>query len=327
MHLSLLLIGSLLAADSHPTDDQVRAVIERSLPFIQGEGQRWIDEKKCVTCHQVPFMVWSLNAAADRGIVLDREKLADCSTWATDWQHMATKEDLEKGEQQTLARHNDPVAQLLLGRSVRDRESSATWPALFAERLAAGQQDDGSWKAGGQLPGQKRPERETHEVTTMWSLVALQSYGPPDESVTARFAKARSWLGSQTEGQSTEWWAVRLLLERASGNSAEADRLRAELLKRQHADSGWGWLTSGESDAFGTGAAVYALAKDGLAADNPAVIRARQFLVATQQPGGSWPIKGTKKAKANQFEPTSIYWGTCWAVIGLAETLPLSPAK
>src|SRR6187455_3479550 len=109
--------AACFATSSWAADDAVRAAIERSLPFIQTEGQKWIDEKKCVTCHQVPFMVWSLNAAADRGIVLDERKRADCSSWALDWKHMATKEDLEQGEEQTLARHNDPVAQLLLGRS------------------------------------------------------------------------------------------------------------------------------------------------------------------------------------------------------------------
>jgi hypothetical protein len=169
MHLGSLIVTSwfLLAAGESPTDDAVRATIERSLPFIQAEGQRWMDEKKCVTCHQVPFMVWSLNAAADRGIVLDDEKRADCGAWAIDWKHMATKEDLEKGQEHTQARHNDPVAQLLLAWPANNREKAEKWSALFAERLAAGQQEDGSWKAGGQLPGQKRPERETHEVTTM----------------------------------------------------------------------------------------------------------------------------------------------------------------
>src|SRR5204862_4972438 len=124
-----------------------------------------------------------------------------------------------------------------------------------------------SWKAGGQLPSQKRPERETQEVTTMWSLVALHTYAVPAESKTACFAKAREWLGSTTEGESTEWWAVRLLLERGSGNDADADRLRGELLKRQRDDGGWGWLCADESDAFGTGVALYSLARDGVTVD------------------------------------------------------------
>jgi hypothetical protein len=324
MSLALTIIGCglLLGADPLAADEQVRAAIERSLPFIETEGQRWIEEKKCVTCHQVPFMVWSLNAAAERGIVHDGQRLADCSSWAMDWKNLATKEDLEKGEAHTLSRHHDPVTQLLLGRARREGDSSESWPAMFAERLAAGQQDDGSWKAGGQLPAQKRPERETQEVTTMWAMVALQSYSVADDSLSSKLAKARAWLGDSADAQSTESWAVRLLMERSAGNASQSDRIRAELLQRQRDDGGWGWLSADESDAFGTGVALYALAHDGLNSDRPAIGRGRRFLVATQRGDGSWAVKGTKKAKAKQIEPTSVYWGTCWAVIGLAETLP-----
>src|SRR5689334_13807049 len=224
MNLGIAIAGAwlLMGAGDAPSEQQVRAAVERSLPFVMAEGEKWIAEKKCVTCHQVPFMVWALNAAAERGIELDRQKREECNAWAVSWKNMATKEDLEQGEQQTLARHSDPVAQLLLAWS-KD-SGTAPWPAMFAERLAAGQQEDGSWKAGGQLPAQKRPERETQEVSTMWSLVALQSYAAPTAGRAERFAKAREWLGSETEGQSTEWWAVRLLLERGRGNDAEADR-------------------------------------------------------------------------------------------------------
>src|SRR3954471_1508530 len=223
LSVSFVAVSLLLGSDAAPKDGPVRAAIERSLPFVQAEGEKWSAEKKCVTCHQVPFMVWALNAAAERGIELDRQKREACSAWAIEWKNMATKEDLEQGEQHTLARHTDPVAQLLLARG---KGSALTpWPAMFAERLAMGQQEDGSWKAGGQLPAQKRPERETQEVSTMWSLVALQSYAAPAEPLAERFTKARQWLGNQTEGESAEWWTVRLLLERVSGNDAEADRL------------------------------------------------------------------------------------------------------
>jgi len=317
----LCAIGLLLAAGQCPAEDAVRAAIERALPFVDREGQRWIEEKKCVTCHQVPFMVWALNAASDRGLSVDRKKLAEQRAWATDWQHMANKTQLEQGLNFTLSNHPDAVAQLLLGRSAEDRDAAAAWPALFAARLAAGQQDDGSWKPGGQLPDQKRPLRETQEVTTMWAVLALRSYAAADASLEPRFAKARAWLGEETQGQSTEWWAARLLVERGGGEDAAADRIREQIVQRQHEDGGWGWLCDAESDAFGTGLALYALARDGWAVDNPAIARGRQFLVSSQQADGSWLVKGTKKNKSQQVEPTAIYWGTCWAVIGLAETL------
>jgi hypothetical protein len=59
----LIAAAAILAADPSTDEQRVRSTVGRSLPFIQAEGQRWIDEKKCVTCHQVPFMIWALNAA------------------------------------------------------------------------------------------------------------------------------------------------------------------------------------------------------------------------------------------------------------------------
>src|SRR5438876_5030797 len=112
MNMSLVVIGAwvFVAVGDAPTEEQASAAVERSLPFVVAEGERWIAEKKCVTCHQVPFMVWALNAAAERGIELDRQKRDECSSWAVEWKNMATKEDLEQGERHTLARHTDPVA-------------------------------------------------------------------------------------------------------------------------------------------------------------------------------------------------------------------------
>jgi hypothetical protein len=61
-----------------------------------------------------------------------------------------------------------------------------------------------------------------------------------------------------------------------------------------------------------------------MAAGDPAIARGRRFLVESQRADGSWAVRGTKKDKAKKVEPTATYWGTCWAVIGLAETLPVA---
>src|SRR5689334_10618213 len=72
------------AAASIPLAD-VRATIERSLPYIEKEGLAWMEAKKCDTCHHVTFMAWSLNAAADRGIGVDAAKLSEWNQWTRDW--------------------------------------------------------------------------------------------------------------------------------------------------------------------------------------------------------------------------------------------------
>jgi prenyltransferase beta subunit len=222
----------------------------------------------------------------------------------------------------------DTIAQLLLGSSLRD--SKVNRPAWFVEYvsdLAKAQQAGGSWKSGGQLPSQKRPKRETQEVSTMWVLLALDAADMSDDARSAVLQKARAWLGDQTSGQSTEWWATRLMFERRLGRVDKTDQVRQQLLNRQRPDGGWGWLCSDESDALGTGIALFALAGDKSKTSDAAISKARQFLIEKQTDNGSWPVRGTKQTTKDKVQPTAVYWGTCWAVIGLCESLETEVGK
>ena len=261
----------------NPQQTAVRHTIERSLPFIEQNGAKWIAEKDCVSCHHTSFMVWSLHAAKRNGISVDQTKLDDWTEWATNWKHLVVSTVRAKAiREDTLRGQPDTVAQLLLGRSSLNPGSTRPqWFVQYASDLAKEQQDDGSWISGGQLPLQKRPKRETQEVSTMWTLLALHAAGVPDASAAMVLEKARAWLGDQTSGQSTEWWATRLMLERRLGSADKADTLRAELLKRQRTDGGWGWLCDEDSDALGTGIALYALASDQLPPTRPGIANAR----------------------------------------------------
>src|SRR5437879_4934433 len=97
--LPLLLVSTFLAAaptppEAPPSPEQVRAAVEKSLPFLQKSSAAWRQERKCVTCHQVPFTVWSLNEAKVRGLAVDQEKLDDLTNWSLDF----CTTDKNKGE-------------------------------------------------------------------------------------------------------------------------------------------------------------------------------------------------------------------------------------
>jgi squalene-hopene/tetraprenyl-beta-curcumene cyclase len=100
----------------------------------------------------------------------------------------------------------------------------------------------------------------------------------------------------------------------------DSEARRADLLKQQHADGGWGWLTAESSDAFATGQALYALARSGVTASAEPAQKAIAFLKSTQQPNGSWQVPSTRAKDKSKAIPTSIFWGTAWAVIGLLES-------
>lgn len=123
--------------------------------------------------------------------------------------------------------------------------------------------------------------------------------------------------------------ALHLVIAHEFGEPARRDALLRELLGRQRADGGWGWVKGNNgSDAFATGQALYALGLLGRDGTDPAVRRARGFLVRTQDEDGSWQVPqeavNTRRRSLNVY----TYWGTAWATIGLLQTLPpAGPAR
>ena len=307
---------------------RVDAMVAKSLPYIEAKGEWWRERKGCHSCHRTTFTVWSLNRAAESGLSVDESQLTRWNGIAADWTSLLRTKGRETADRdKTLRNENDAVGQLLMGRPAgKDQE----WVETFREQLVASQQDDGSWKAGGQLPFQKRPKRETIEVSTMWAMIALNEY-KQDESVQASLQRGHDFLGKETKPVSTEWLATRLLVERMAGANKRStgphgsrtpdrlDQLRAELLAHQNEDGGWGWIVKDQSDALGTAYALYALARDGVESSDSIVQKAIGFLESTQADDGSWLVKGTKEKSKDKVAETASYWGTTWAVIAMLE--------
>ena len=98
------------------------------------------------------------------------------------------------------------------------------------------------------------------------------------------------------------------MFERKLGNAEKADRFRDGVRKLQRADGGWGWRCDEDSDALGTGIALYALAGDQLPPTHPAISNASRFLLKTQNADGSWSVRGTKQNKKDHVQTTATYW-------------------
>ncbi len=75
------LIGKTLHADE-PSDAAVRDAVARSLPFLEKGGVDWMEERGCMSCHHVPFLLWSHRAAQTHGLPIDAKKLAEWDEWA-----------------------------------------------------------------------------------------------------------------------------------------------------------------------------------------------------------------------------------------------------
>lgn len=310
---SLILALTGAVADAPSTTTEVRATVERSIPYIEKQGLWWIEQKKCASCHRVGTMLWSLQAAKQHGFTVS-DRLQEWTDWAND-------KALAKNDKGQLAgtTNKEGVVQLLFAAAPSDLDQETRKKLIGI--LRTGQNPDGSWKAGGQLPFQKRPKPETNAVSTMWLKLALLT-AADDPANQKTIQQAQSYLDKSQPGKSTEWYVLQLLLASSQKQNQQRDQLTQQLQSLQHDDGGWGWLTDDPSDALGTGMALYALRKAGVDLQAEPVRRAEQFLIATQKKDGSWPVKGTKAKKKGSVQETAVYWGTTWAVIGLLECLP-----
>lgn len=316
--LMVVALGEMPEAEAVSPAD-VRSAVQRSVPYIQERGTWWIEEKNCVSCHRVHSMVWSLSEAQRQQIDVS-DQLGEWINWSTE----SSLAENDKGKVVGLG-NKEALAQMLVGlRSFGDKDGEIR--KEFAALLLDGQQEDGSWKAGGQLPSQKRPKAETNAVSTMWITLALLDH-TSDEKTAATVERALKYIENIPTGKSTEWYAVRLLLAIRQNNESVGKEMIEHLKGQQHSDGGWGWLIDSPSDALGTGLAMYALAKAAANSSDPTLVRGQKYLIETQREDGSWAVNGTKEKKKDSEQETATYWGTTWAALGLVTSLSDEASK
>ena len=322
--ISLLLV-SLSAGNG--SDSAARVAIEKALPYLAEEGQWWIDKKKCVSCHHTGLLIWSHQLAGARGIPIDSGKLGEWSSWAIG--HQLSRRKDEKGNYRpglVGSANIEGLAQLILGTPAETRDKHRGDFETFRELIRTGQEKNDSWKPGGQLPFQKRPEPETRAVSTMWAALALDAYGGDDIRDRALAYLRENPVSGAT---STEHAAMRLILTSRFGTDDESAAALEGLLDRQNPDGGWSWSDGDPSGPMATGQALLALAESGadLGAFRSAVDHARRYLEETQRDEGSWETRSTKTKNQGKSNEVSDFYGSSWAVIGLARTLPETDRK
>src|SRR5262249_31099920 len=76
------MIAAVQADDPAPVSDTaVRDAVSRSLPFLEKEGVAWMKDHGCLSCHHVPFLLWSHRSAQAQGFKVDSQKLAGWDEW------------------------------------------------------------------------------------------------------------------------------------------------------------------------------------------------------------------------------------------------------
>ena len=68
-------------AEITPDETAVRESVGRSLPFLESAGVAWMEERCCMSCHHVPFLLWTHRTAAAKEFDIDSQKLSDWEAW------------------------------------------------------------------------------------------------------------------------------------------------------------------------------------------------------------------------------------------------------
>jgi hypothetical protein len=333
MHTSVLFLAAIVpsgepAPQPHPaevTAADVRRSVERALPFLDKSSAAWRSERKCVTCHQVPFTVWALTEAKNRGFAVEPAKLEDLTAWAFNF--CAT--DNNKGDK--TGGFHLTSAFMILSQNGAAREDALQTYVLFETLFAKRQKPDGSWREGRQIrvPG---AQREADEVDTMWTLLAIKSLDGLGDKLPAETRKGLSaerekglaFLKAAKPGKRVDWLLLRALVAKEYESAERAKELAQELLSEQNPDGGWGYIRGGSSYAHTTGEVLYCLVVMGFGERDVPVRKAWKYLVQTQQSDGWWhaPSREVFGSKPDKAHEPSIHWGTAWATIGLVHTLP-----
>jgi N-acyl-D-amino-acid deacylase len=200
---------------------------------------------------------------------------------------------------------------------------------LAINYLAATQMPDGSWPERW-----GRPPLEYSPVSaTAVTIRALDLYGFSSRrrEFDERIGRAVAWLAKTTPAASEE--SAMRLLGLVWGRAPRDVIVTAarELASAQRRDGGWAQLPALPSDAYATGQALVALRESGLfKAGSPAFQRGVKYLLGTQEPEGSWHVRGRSLPVQPLFESGFPHgrdqWisaaGSSWAAMALSLALP-----
>lgn len=249
-----LLGGSLLADE--PTDAAVREAVARSLPFLEKGGVDWIEERGCMSCHHVPFLLWSHRAAQVHGLAVDAKKLAEWDEWSrkdslanrysfrlllSDLEKIdvaiipaAVKEKLKPIVGQTFATEADLLAKLtplLTADELKAHQALLTKTATIGENWP--NRNGGGMDVLGQLllGGHAAADDSTSAEFRSGVIDLMKSRQLADGSWTPgnQFQSMRQW-SLPTANQATTMWAALALAKYDARN--QPPEKRAEQIER-----------------------------------------------------------------------------------------------
>ena len=305
----------------------IKSAIEKSLPYIEEKGRWWMEKKECMSCHRNSFMAWSHIEASYAGIKVDANKVNKWIDWCdADLFELVPEEDRKYDGEMSIARNLSGGAQMLaLSKNWESTKTQKSFHKKIITMLLEGQQKNGSWAPGGQLPMQKREIIETTHVITIWNALAMHNISKKKhvnfDLVAPAIQSAAAYISKYGSGKSSEWMAIRALFAHEMQDDSNSRKYQRLVFEAQNEDGGWGWIAGEESDILATAQVLYAMLEMDVPAENERMQKAIRLILSKQQNNGSWKVNGTKAKAKSRVTETANYWGACWAVIALSKSL------
>ena len=316
------------------------SAVQRGRELVATAATHWHQNKNCFACHHQTLPVLTLVEAGRFGAAVDPE-----------WLRVQTKH--------THDYFQERVAGMLAGEHVPGGASSTGF-GLWALKLAQHPADDvttamvenllqvqgvvrladrdatkpPSLRDGTWLPSCRRPPLQGSDIaTTVLALIGMNHYATAEQRerlATAR-AAADKWLAETPLITATDraWrlWGLSLF----GGEATTIEATRAAIFKTQRADGGWSETIDVQSDAYSTGETLFVLLQTGTSVTDPAVLRARDFLIQSQHADGSWLVETHVKPVQTFFENGDPHGkhqflstaAAAWSTAALTQLLPL----
>lgn len=305
------------------------------LALITRAATNWQKNQTCFSCHHQTLIMLAAIEANQVGLPLEPEWLK--SQLKTTHQYFERRiEAMDAGDH--VPGGAATVGYGLWAMALSDAPADATTTAMVgyllqiqgvvktSDRVAgsAAKVSDGRWVAS----CRRAPLQGSDIADTVLALVGMEKYATAAQR--PRLAKARHAADKWMETVSLNHQQDRLWrlwgLHHLDGTEKEKQRVREAIFAAQREDGGWAETKDRQSDAYSTGQTLYMLNVTGTAQTDPQLLRARDYLLRSQLPDGSWLFETHVKPQQPFFENGDPHGksqfistaATAWATAGLS---------
>ena len=336
----LMVCGFAVAEDTNAATDPLHDAVRRGRNLVATAGTNWLKNKSCFACHHQTLPLLTLVETSRFGFPDDPDWIA-AQAEHTHRYFQDRVEGMRKGEHVPGGASSAGFGlwAMKLTKQPADEVTAATVEYLLLVQGVVRLEDRDAnktrpQKEGAWLPSCRRPPLQGSDIaTTVLTLFGIEHYATDEQRprVAAARAAAETWLNDAPQKTSDDraWrlWG----LSQLNGDATKIETTRAAILKAQRDDGGWSETDDRPSDAYSTGETLFILLQTGTPPSDPAVLRARDYLLKTQHTDGSWLVETHVKPVQTFFENGDPHGkhqflstaATAWSTAALAQLLPM----